>query len=88
VVLLPREAGDNLPTAQRCVEMGLGVLVEGEPPAPHALRAAVKTVLQEPGYRVRARALQREMQALPPLAEAVERLEVLGRTRQPQVRLE
>jgi UDP:flavonoid glycosyltransferase YjiC (YdhE family) len=83
MVLLPREAGDNLPTAHRCVEMGLGVLVEGGPPAPDALRTAVKTVLEEPGYRARVRDLQREMRTLPPLAEAVERLEVLGRTREP-----
>jgi UDP:flavonoid glycosyltransferase YjiC (YdhE family) len=61
-----------------------GVVVEGDAPAPEAIRDAVKTVLGQPGYRARAQELQREIKALPSLAEAVKRLEILGETRAPQ----
>jgi UDP:flavonoid glycosyltransferase YjiC (YdhE family) len=84
MVVIPQQAGDQFPTAQRCVHVGLGVLVEGYPPAPEAVRTAVKTVLEQPEYRSRAQQFQREIKALPPLAEAVKRLEILARTREPQ----
>jgi UDP:flavonoid glycosyltransferase YjiC (YdhE family) len=84
MVVIPQQAGDQFPTAQRCAGVGVGVLVEGTPPAPEAVRAAVRSVLEQPAYRARARELQREMQALPPLAEAVRRLESLATTREPQ----
>jgi MGT family glycosyltransferase len=84
MVLIPQQGGDQLPTAQRCVEVGVGVLVEETPPAPEAVRAAVKTVLEQPEYRARAQQFQREIKTLPLLAEAVKRLEILARTREPQ----
>jgi UDP:flavonoid glycosyltransferase YjiC (YdhE family) len=45
----------------------------------------VKSVLEEPGYRARARGLEREIKALPGLAQAVKRLETLAETRAPQL---
>lgn len=85
MVLIPQQAGDNLPTAGRCIETGVGVMVEGAPPAAEAVRAAVKTILEEPGYRARAQQLQNEIKALPPLSAAVKRLEILATTREPQL---
>jgi UDP:flavonoid glycosyltransferase YjiC (YdhE family) len=84
MVLIPMGAGDNYPTALRCAEVGAGVLVEGTPPEAEAVRAATKAVLGQLTYRARAQQLQREMKELPPLSEAVKRLEVLARNREPQ----
>jgi MGT family glycosyltransferase len=84
MVLIPMEAGDQYPTAVRCAEVGAGVLVEGNPPEPEATRAATKAVLAQSTYRARARQLQLEIKELPPLSEAVQRLEVLARDREPQ----
>jgi UDP:flavonoid glycosyltransferase YjiC (YdhE family) len=85
MVITPGGAGDNWPTGWRCAAVGAGVLVEGNPPKPEALRAAVRAVVEQPGYRACAQDLQREMKALPSLAEAVTRLEILSKTRAPQV---
>ncbi len=84
MVIIPQLAGDNFPTARRCTEVGVSLLVEGQPPESEAIRRAVKTVLEQPDYRARAQQFQREIKALPPLAEAVKRLETLARTREPQ----
>jgi UDP:flavonoid glycosyltransferase YjiC (YdhE family) len=84
MVIIPQEAGDNFPTAQRCAALGVGVMVEESPPQPETIQAAVKAVLGQPGYRERARQIQSEIKALPGLAEAVKRLEILAETRQPQ----
>jgi MGT family glycosyltransferase len=85
MILIPQQAGDNFPTADRCAEVGVGVLVEGIPPTPEAIRSAVKAVFEQPEYRLRAQQFQQEIKALPPLAEAVKRLEILARTREPQL---
>jgi UDP:flavonoid glycosyltransferase YjiC (YdhE family) len=84
MVLIPMGAGDQYPTALRCAEVGAGVLVEGNPPEPEAIRAATRAVLGQSTYRARARQLQLEIKELPPLSEAVKRLEVLARDREPQ----
>ncbi|MBF8285752.1 MAG: hypothetical protein HW378_4667 [Anaerolineales bacterium] len=84
MVITPLGAGDQLPTGWRCAAVGVGVLVEENPPEPEAIRAAVKTVLGQPDYRARAQQLQREIKELPGLAEAVKRLETLSRNREPQ----
>jgi UDP:flavonoid glycosyltransferase YjiC (YdhE family) len=85
MVIVPQGAGDNLPTGWRCAAVGAGVLVEGNPPRPEAVRAAVKTILEQPGYRATAQKFQREIKELPGLAEAVRRLEILAETRAPQL---
>lgn len=84
MVLLPQGAGDNWPNARRCAELGAGVVVEGQPPEPEAVRAAVRRVLDRPEYRARAQQLQGEIKQLPGLSEAVTRLERLARTQKPQ----
>jgi UDP:flavonoid glycosyltransferase YjiC (YdhE family) len=85
MVLIPMGAGDQYPTALRCAEVGAGVLVEGNPPEPEAIRAATVAVLGQSTYRARARQLQLEIKELPPLSQAVKRLEVLARDREPQL---
>jgi UDP:flavonoid glycosyltransferase YjiC (YdhE family) len=85
LVVIPQEAGDQFPTAQRCAEAGVGVMVTAAPPSPAAVRAAVKTVLTQPDYRTRALQFQSELQALSPLREAVRRLETLVKTGEPQL---
>ena len=85
MVIIPQQAGDQIPTAQRCAEAGVGVMVDGSPPTPEAVRTAVKAVLTQPDYRARALQFQSELKALPPLREAVRRLETLIRTGEPQL---
>jgi hypothetical protein len=41
------------------------------------LRSAIERVVSEPSFAIAARELQAGMQALPPLDEAVERMEML-----------
>ncbi len=82
MVLTPLGAGDQPWNARRCESLGAGVMVEGQPPAPDALRLALRAVLREPATRSRARALGQEMRALPALPVAAEQLERLGRTRE------
>jgi len=84
MVIIPQGAGDNWPTGWRCAAVGAGVMVEANPLRPEAIRAAVKTVLEQPAYRARARELQREIKGLPGLVDAVRRLEILAETREPQ----
>ncbi len=85
MVVIPTGAGDQWPTARRCDQVGIGLHVEGEPPEPGKIRTAVESVLGQPGFRFRARELQQELKQLPPLAQAVKRLEMLAETREPQV---
>ncbi len=85
MVLTPLGAGDQIWNAIRCAELGAGVVVEGRPPEPGAVRRAVRAVLDEPAFRARARALRAEMDALPGPSAAAEALERLARTREPQI---
>jgi UDP:flavonoid glycosyltransferase YjiC (YdhE family) len=84
MVITPLEAGDQYPTGLLCEKLGVGVMVKEQPPEPEAIRAAVRAVLEQPAYRARAQELQRDLQALPSLAEAVIRLENLARSHEPQ----
>jgi hypothetical protein len=45
------------------------VLLEDNPPRPEAIRAAVRAVLEQPGYRESALGFQREIRALPGLGK-------------------
>ena len=84
VVAVPMEAGDQLPTAEKLDEMGLGIMVKGQPPAADAIVAAVERVLGDPAYKARVAAFGAELRALPPLEAAVARLEQLARDHAPQ----
>ena len=85
MIIIPQGAGDNLPTGWRSAAVGVGVLVEENPPQPEAIRGAVEVVLEQPEYRARAQEFQRAIQKLPSLAEAVKRLEILAETQRPQL---
>ena len=77
MVLIPLGGGDQVPNARRCQQLGVGVVVDSDPPDVDELRAAVRAILEQPEYRARARQLQEEMRSLPPLSKAVDRLERL-----------
>jgi len=85
MVIIPLGAGDQQPTAIECSKLGLGILIDGQPPAPEAIRAAVHTVLVEPAYRQRSCEFKQAIEALPPLSEAVKRLESLAENRHPSI---
>ena len=84
MVITPLGAGDQYPTGLLCEKLGAGVMVKEQPPEPEAIRAAVRAVLEQPAYRARVQELQRDLKALPDLAEAVSRLEDLARSHAPQ----
>jgi MGT family glycosyltransferase len=86
MVIIPMEAGDQMPTAHQCAQLGVGVMVEGSPPEPEAIRSAVLTVLKEPSYPAQVERFHREIMALPDLSAAVKRLEVLAETGEPQLK--
>lgn len=77
LVIIPLEGGDQWPTARMCAAQGAGIHVDGNPPEVANVRAAVRTVLQEPRFRARSQAVGAEIRALPPLSEAVRLLEDL-----------
>ena len=45
VVAMPLGGGDQQPTGEQCADLGVGVLVDGAPPEPETIRAAIETVL-------------------------------------------
>lgn len=85
MVITPLGAGDQYPTGLLCEKLGVGIMIKEQPPQAEAIRAAMKVVIEQPPYRARAQQLQRDLKALPDLAEAVKRLENLSRTHAPQV---
>jgi UDP:flavonoid glycosyltransferase YjiC (YdhE family) len=82
LVVVPLFA-DQPQNARRVAEVGAGLAVEpnrDDIPATIApLRAAIETVLSEPSYDERADALAAELRAEPPVGEAVDLLQRLGR---------
>lgn len=76
-------AADQPENARRCVALGLGRAVAPAERTPGAIRAAVRQVLREPGYRRRAAAVQEELLALPRPETVVPWLVQLAATRQP-----
>ncbi|WP_188195054.1 glycosyltransferase [Nonomuraea sp. SYSU D8015] len=69
---------ENHIIVQRCVELGLAVRLDWEALTPAAVADACRTVLEDPGYRARARSMQRSILALPSLDEFVADLEKLA----------
>ena len=84
MVITPLGAGDQYPTGLLCEKLGVGAMVKAEPPEPETIRTAVRAVLAQPAYRMRAQELQRDLKALPALSGAVTRLENLAHTHEPQ----
>ena len=64
--------------ARRCQELGVARSLPDDEVTPPDLAAACREVLDDPAYRVRARDLQREFLALPPLDQLARDVEVLG----------
>jgi UDP:flavonoid glycosyltransferase YjiC (YdhE family) len=82
LVVVPLFA-DQPQNARRVAEVGAGIAVEPNrediPATIAPLRAAIETVLSEPAYRDRAEALAAEVQAEPPVDDAVPLSERLRR---------
>jgi UDP:flavonoid glycosyltransferase YjiC (YdhE family) len=76
VVAVPLGA-DQFRNAARLNAHGLGLALEPAQRTAAAMRAAVRTVLDDPGYRERARALRDQIAVLPGPARGVELLEQL-----------
>jgi UDP:flavonoid glycosyltransferase YjiC (YdhE family) len=84
-VVIPLFADQPI-NAARVAALGAGIALEGGPPAaagrpPAELVAAVRRLLDEPGFGEAARSLAAEAAALPPVEEAVPALEELVRGR-------
>ncbi|MCA1552991.1 MAG: glycosyltransferase [Chloroflexi bacterium] len=73
LVLIPI-AADQPENAQRCEQVGVAHVIEPytRPDLALAIRDATRDVLTNPRYRRAARELQREIEALPPLAQVVD----------------
>lgn len=65
MVVVPLAGGDQVGNARRCAALGVGRVVGPEERTPEAIRAAVREVLGDPGYRERAARLRDEILALP-----------------------
>ena len=76
-VLLPMGADQPL-NAERCEELGLGVVLDAVTATPEAVREAVSVVLSDPAYRSAAELIRDEIAALPGPAHAVTLLERLA----------
>jgi UDP:flavonoid glycosyltransferase YjiC (YdhE family) len=84
MVVIPVQ-GDQPRNAQRCADLGVGLVVGPEERTPEAIRAAVRAVLAEPSYRKSAERLRDEIDTQPRMDRAVELLERLAADRQPQL---
>ena len=82
LVIIPI-AADQPDNARRCAELGVAEVISPGLRTPEAIRDAVRTVLDEPGYRRRAERLRDEMRATPDLADSVRLLARLAREKQP-----
>ena len=60
--------------AARCSDLGLAEVIQPEQVTAKALASALQRVLTTPSYTERAQAFQRELTALPPVEEAIERV--------------
>ncbi|QUH00786.1 glycosyltransferase family 1 protein [Saccharopolyspora erythraea] len=84
-VLVPLGA-DQPHNARRCRELGVAEVLDAVTATPQDIRAAVSTVLADPGYRRAAERLRDEIAALPDPARAVALLERLAAEKCPIVR--
>ena len=82
MVLIPLRVDQPI-NAERCVRLGVARrLLPGEVD-PMGIRDSVRAVLEEPGYRSNALRMRQEMEAMPPIEVAVERLEQLALRKSP-----
>ena len=74
--------------AERCVQLGVGLRLVPAQVSPESVRHSVRELLGDPGYRTNAERIRDEIEAMPPIEGAVERLEQLANlttTPSPQV---
>lgn len=83
-LLIPLSA-DQFVHAERCVALGAGRQLASDALDRAALGDALRLLLEDDTYRVSARRVQREMQALPGLDRAVDLLVELARDKRPIV---
>ncbi len=76
VVVIPLSA-DQPHNGQRCVELGVGQVIEPALATPAAIRDAVREVLAAPSFLHNARRLRAESEALPGPDHGVELVERL-----------
>jgi MGT family glycosyltransferase len=76
LVVIPLDA-DQAVNARRCAALGVAEVLEPDRRAPEAIRATALQVLQAPRYRLAARRLREEMEALPGPDYAVQIVERL-----------
>jgi hypothetical protein len=74
-VVVPQMGGDQGMSAEHIARLGLGLHVPGPVPSVDDLRSAIERVIAEPAFAGRAEALQDEILSLPPLEDALRRLE-------------
>lgn len=82
MVMVPL-AADQPIHAGRCAALGAGLVIPPAEIAPESIRAGVRAVLGEPGYRAQARRVRDEMASQPGAEQAVTLVERLARDRQP-----
>jgi UDP:flavonoid glycosyltransferase YjiC (YdhE family) len=82
LVLLPL-GGDHARNARWCSAQGAALVLDEAHRDPESIRAGIRQVLAEPGYRDAAKRLQAAMAGLPGMATAVSLLERLAATRAP-----
>ncbi|HYI16482.1 MAG TPA: nucleotide disphospho-sugar-binding domain-containing protein, partial [Thermomicrobiales bacterium] len=76
LVVLP-DGADRSVNARRATELGVAIVLDENQRTPAAIQAAVRSVLEDPGYRRRAQAIQAEIAALPGPDHGVHLLEHL-----------
>ena len=77
LVLLPISA-DQPANAHRCAAAGVGIAIGPDDRSPKSIRRAVRTVLDQPGYRAAAARAAAEASAQPDLDHALDHLEALA----------
>jgi MGT family glycosyltransferase len=78
LVLAPISA-DQPVHARRCAELGVGRVIDAHGLEPAEIRAATRSVLDDPSYRAAAQEVQREIAALPDIKAAADIVEGAAR---------
>jgi MGT family glycosyltransferase len=78
MVVIPLAGGDQAGNAERCAALGVARVVQPDQRTPEVIRAAVRDVLADPGYREQAIRLRGQIRALPGPEHAVGLLERLA----------
>lgn len=80
VVVAPGRAADKPEIAARCASAGVGMNLRRRRPRPKVVADAVRTVLTDPGYAQRSRAMAEELTTAGGVGAAADLLENLAAT--------